>query len=541
MRTVEKCKGHPLAIKVIESVLRVRAMTTTAWDDFFSSSMWSDYVMSALLLSSASDVISALELNNPPDVKSAIWLNVPDEVIAALWLSYMDLPLYLKSCFLYCSLFHADNEISRTDLTRMWIAEGFIEEDGKQSMEDLAEAYHEELVARNLFQVVDTRKIGSFFVVNVWCKVHDLVRQMAISVSLWQKDTMKPRRLSTTSVDDIEALNESTPLRSLLVFDKIMTEMPQGIFDKLRYLRVLNLQRTSIKHLTDSIGNLIQLRYLNLSNAPIGKLPDSLCNLRYLQTLLLRDCTSLEKLPKDLRHLQKLRHLMVDNMMMPAGIGELEHLQTLDVFRLHNDNQNNGGEGSQDDNEKEVGSNIHELESLSQLRCLKIKGLENVRSGAEAKKAAMHDKTQLRILVLSWNDVSGGVDEGEKKRMEEVLKELCPCPSLQVLQVWGFGGWELPSWIMRSTSYHSFESLEYLNLVHVNFIQRLPSLRQFPQLKEFHIEDNDGIVDIGWDLVWRRGKHFLQARSHVFHRYERVGRMERWNGGREEEQNYKNK
>ncbi|KAK1277942.1 putative disease resistance protein RGA4 [Acorus gramineus] len=158
-------------------------------------------------------------------------------------------------------------------------------------------------------------------------------------------DFLKHRRLSTTSVaEDVSELKE-LPLRPLQVLDKIMTEIPQGVFDKLRYLRVLNLYKTSIKHLPDSTEKLIQLRYLNLSNTPIEKLPDSLCNLQYLQTLLLRDCTSLEKLPKELRRLQGLRHLTVDNVMMLAGIGKLAHLQTLDVFTIHSDDQNNGGGG----------------------------------------------------------------------------------------------------------------------------------------------------------------------------------------------------
>ncbi|KAK1317076.1 putative disease resistance protein RGA1 [Acorus calamus] len=434
MKIIKKCKGLPLAIKVIGGVLNKRERTRIAWEIILSSTIWS---------------------------------NLSSEVMPALLLSYMDLPSYLKPCFLYCSLFPEDYEISRYSLTRMWIAEGFVKTEEELSMTDLAEAYHQELITRSLLQVVDVSIIGSFFVKDMKCKMHDLVREMAISLTRGEhifqclrqhseRTFLKPRRLSIISNAGDEVVKElkETPLRSLLVFNDSISKISRDIFENIKYLRVLDLHATSIKQLPDSIGKLVHLRYLDLSRTQITELPDSLCKLKYLQTLLLVKCGDLTKLPKDFRHLQRLRHLNVrhkdKDVMMPEGIGELVHLQTLKVFTIHSNNSshyNSVGAGLHDDEDN--GCNINELGSLSQLKCLKIRGLERLRSGSEARKAMMQDKIHLRSLKLMWD--SEGAAEGEKKKMEEVFEALPPPPFLQVLWIKGFPGQELPNWMIKST------------------------------------------------------------------------------------------
>ncbi|KAK1267882.1 putative disease resistance RPP13-like protein 1 [Acorus gramineus] len=149
MKIVEICKGLPLAIKVVGGVLNKRESTkTTAWEIILSSAMWFN-------LSS-------------------------QKVMPARQLSYMDLPPYLKPCFLYCSLFPEDYEISRFTVTQMWMAEGFLKAERELSM-DLADAYLEELVQRSLLQVVNV-SVGGSLTSDIKCKMHDLVREMAIAM-----------------------------------------------------------------------------------------------------------------------------------------------------------------------------------------------------------------------------------------------------------------------------------------------------------------------------------------------------------------------
>jgi Leucine-rich repeat (LRR) protein len=83
------------------------------------------------------------------------------------------------------------------------------------------------------------------------------------------------------------------------------------------------------------------LRYLNLSNAEIRSLPELICSLYNLQTLILKDCFRLIKLPEKIGNLVKLRHLDITNVNlireMPVGIKELKSLKTLSNFVVGKD------------------------------------------------------------------------------------------------------------------------------------------------------------------------------------------------------------
>ncbi|WP_216668052.1 hypothetical protein, partial [Proteus mirabilis] len=64
-----------------------------------------------------------------------------------LWLSFYELPYRLKQCFLYCSIFPEDYVLHKGRLIRLWIAEGFVEQDtGMITQEEMAERYVMELV-----------------------------------------------------------------------------------------------------------------------------------------------------------------------------------------------------------------------------------------------------------------------------------------------------------------------------------------------------------------------------------------------------------
>nr|UBY07245.1 NBS-LRR disease resistance protein [Dasypyrum villosum] len=118
---VRKCGHLPLAIKVTASALASRDLTENEWKRYLGK-----YVGSQSMLS--------------------------DEIEGALYLSYDELPHRLKQCFLYCALYGEDSIIWRNEVTLLWIAEGFIEEQQGQLLEDIAEEYYYELIHRNLLQ-----------------------------------------------------------------------------------------------------------------------------------------------------------------------------------------------------------------------------------------------------------------------------------------------------------------------------------------------------------------------------------------------------
>ncbi|CBI37925.3 unnamed protein product, partial [Vitis vinifera] len=92
-------------------------------------------------------------------------------VMAMLNLSYIDLPHYLKPCFLHLSLFPEDYVVSSRKLLLLWTAEGFVPEQDDRRMKDVAEVYLNELINRNLILVV--RMSVNARVTK--CRVHDLV------------------------------------------------------------------------------------------------------------------------------------------------------------------------------------------------------------------------------------------------------------------------------------------------------------------------------------------------------------------------------
>ncbi|VAH72309.1 unnamed protein product [Triticum turgidum subsp. durum] len=143
---VRKCGHLPLAIKVTASALASRDLTENEWKKYLGK-----YVGSQSMLS--------------------------DEIEGALYLSYDELSYRLKQCFLYCALYAEDFVIWRDEVTWLWIAEGFIEEQHGQLLEDIATEYYYELIHRNLLQP----DILSFDQAN--CKMHDLLRQLACNIS----------------------------------------------------------------------------------------------------------------------------------------------------------------------------------------------------------------------------------------------------------------------------------------------------------------------------------------------------------------------
>nr|CAB3491347.1 unnamed protein product [Digitaria exilis] len=140
---------------------------------------------------------------------------------------------------------------------------------------------------------------------------------------------------------------------------------------------------------------------------------------------------------------------------------------------------------------------LQELGSLSQLRDLKIQGLETVlpSSSAAAAKAKLHDKQQLRTLTLACNlprqDETTSIG-AMAQRVEEVLDQLCPPRHLGILCFENYLGRRGPSWLTAATvdlnslmggmgvGSHgddriAMPSLQRLFIHYCNNLERLPS------------------------------------------------------------------
>ncbi|KAF3946086.1 hypothetical protein CMV_027610 [Castanea mollissima] len=149
---VGKCDGLPLAIAALGSLMYSKNMSE--WNEIYNSLNWS--------------------LSKNPKLEA---------VKSILLLSFNDLPYQLKHCFLYCSLFPEDHEIRRKRLIKLWMAEGFVEQDKRSMPEEVAESYLLELIFRSMLQVVERNEFGR----PKRCKMHDILRELALSISEREK------------------------------------------------------------------------------------------------------------------------------------------------------------------------------------------------------------------------------------------------------------------------------------------------------------------------------------------------------------------
>ncbi|KAJ0613178.1 putative P-loop containing nucleoside triphosphate hydrolase, leucine-rich repeat domain superfamily [Helianthus annuus] len=124
-------------------------------------------------------------------------------------------------------------------------------------------------------------------------------------------------------------------LRSILMFGEINESGISQIFNHI-YLRVLYLCGIGLRTLPKSICKLKHLRYLNLSESSIKVLPESIIYLQNLQVLLLCYCHKLCKLPEGLKFMTNLQCLDVSFctslLNFPFGINELTSLRILPWF-----------------------------------------------------------------------------------------------------------------------------------------------------------------------------------------------------------------
>uniref|UniRef100_A0ACD5Z8Z2 Uncharacterized protein n=1 Tax=Avena sativa TaxID=4498 RepID=A0ACD5Z8Z2_AVESA len=244
-------------------------------------------------------------------------MNTEFEAIkTVLMKSYDGLPYYLKSCFLYFSIFPEDRNVKRRRLVCRWIAEGYAQDISQ------ADRYFMELVERSMMlptrnSVCNVQGIDS-------CQLHDLIRDISIAKSMEEnlvfrlEEGCRPsthgavRHLAISSnwegdKHEFESTVELSCIRSLTVFGGWK---PFYISDKMRFLRVLDLEGTEglkdhhIKH----VGKFLHLRYLSLRHCSIVQLPESVGNLSQLETLDIKH-TGIRTLPETITNLTKLRYL----------------------------------------------------------------------------------------------------------------------------------------------------------------------------------------------------------------------------------------
>jgi len=359
-------------------------------------------------------------------------------------------------------MFPEDAVIHRDDITRMWVAEGFIDEQDGQLLEDTAEEYYYELIYRNLLQpdylVADLRR----------CRVHDLLRQLACHLSREECYVGDPesirvnvmskfRRISVVTMKDMVVLlrmdKEQYKVRTWRTSCEKSLRVDNTIFQRLPYIRVLDLTESVIQSIPNCVGRLIHLRLLDLDGTDISCLPESVCCLINLQILNLQRCDALHSLPLGITRLCNLRRLGLAGTpinQVPKGIAQLKFLNDLQGFPV--------GGGNDDSATMKDGWNLDELGPLFQLRKLIMIKLE--RASPCITDPLLLDKNFLKMLGLCCTKrTDEAYSEEDVINIERIFEKLIPPRSIEDIFIGDFFGRRFPTWLGTATH---FPSLKYL-------------------------------------------------------------------------------
>ncbi|CAL9771505.1 unnamed protein product, partial [Musa acuminata subsp. burmannicoides] len=477
-KIVEKCKGLPLAVKVIARALSYED-DEDKWTDILESERW--------------ELVDA---------------NL--EILPALKISYDYLPIDLKRCFRYLSLFPKDTVLYERKIVQLWMSQGLLRPSRSKQAEDVGSDYVRNLVDRSILQ---TKVIpGPIYLDPEEEKglvLHDLVHDLAQSVaqgeclsiaanklaSIFQRDGdkfHKVRHLYLVFDDrmaprDVKALLKLKRLRTLITNgsrfnEKYCSEFIDELFHNLKYLRALNFSRTHIAGLPDSIGDLKLLRYLSIEGIEIHSLPESICSLYNLQILSLTGTLGLRELPSGIVNLPNIRHLMLSHtrIAVPRGLGKLTYLQTLDCFALGPTSWR---------------IEIEELKGLVNLRGkLIIENLRYVDKSVPRTETPLQTKDRIEFLTLDWYEGGTCKDEDmDEDTSKQVLECFRPHPNLQRFLIHAYGGARFATWLGDS----SFSKLVNIEIVVCLKCNLLPPLGQLPSLRVLAIKYFSDLQRIG--------------------------------------------
>lgn len=452
---LKKCEGLPLAIVALSGVLATKdKLRIEDWD--------------AVRRSLGAEIHGNDKL---------------EDLKRVLFLSFNDLPYYLKSCFLYLSIF-PKGPFKRMKVIRLWIAEGFIEVKEGRTLEEVAQYYLDELLNRSLIQVATTKTDGRIKAY----RVHNLLREIIMSKSRDQNfaaivkapNTAWPnraRRLSVHSTLPTVRQNRSVyQLRSLFLFG-VVEKSSLGKYFQLGFklLRVLDMEAAPLKMFPIEIVDLCFLRHLSLRKTKVKTIPRSIGKLRNLETFDLKH-TMVTELPIDILKLQRLRHLLVyrfetnvsyahfyseSGFKAFSGIGGLQSLQQLCFIEA----------------DQACGTLMSELRELSQLRRLGIIKLRKL--DGPALCSSIERLSNLRVLSIKSTEENEEIDLQRLSSPPRLLERLYLTGRLE----------ELPSWI---PSLHCLVKLSlkwsWLKTDPLLFLQDLPSLVHLELLQAYDRE-----------------------------------------------------
>ncbi|XP_019083631.1 PREDICTED: probable disease resistance protein At1g61190 isoform X1 [Camelina sativa] len=299
-RVADKCRGLPLALKVIGKAMSSKT-TVREWEHAMD-----------VLTRSAAEFSSDME----------------NKILSILKFSYDSLgDEQIQSCFLYCALFPEDELIDVDDLIHLWICEGFLGE-----YQVIKEVYNKGYaMLRTLLRANLLTESGTESVV-----MHDVLREMALWIASdfgKQKENFVVQ--ANVGLVEIPQVKDWGAVRRMSLMKNKIKEITCSS-SKCSQLTTLFLQKNQLKNQSgEFIRSMKKLVVLDLSkNSNLSELPEQISELDSLQYLDL-SYTSIEKLPVGLQELKKLTHLILHatrKLRSISGISRLVSLRVLSLF-----------------------------------------------------------------------------------------------------------------------------------------------------------------------------------------------------------------
>ncbi|KAF8655760.1 hypothetical protein HU200_060919 [Digitaria exilis] len=287
---------------------------------------------------------------------SSVLANQPNKLKKEKWDFVRD---SLRSNFEMSPTLEEDYEIDRNDLTKQWVAEGFVCKAHGRDPEDIAKSYFNELINRSMIQATDTDYSGE---VN-FCRVHDMMLDLILQKSREENfitvvDDIqdmaghqdKIRRLSINldgAINNTVARSvQLSQTRTLARYGPSWHWLPLKLFKHLRVLVFEFSGWNRSEPLLDITGicHLFQLVFLKIFARGFRLvLPSRIGDLQQLEVFDITAEIFSSKgikshiLPSDIVTLSRLFHLRVPwDMILPEGIGNMKSLRSLYGFDLGN-------------------------------------------------------------------------------------------------------------------------------------------------------------------------------------------------------------
>ncbi|TYH36212.1 hypothetical protein ES332_D13G248300v1 [Gossypium tomentosum] len=414
-----------------------------------------------------------------------------NDILPVLKLSYNHLPSHLQRCLAFLSLYKKDEIYFSYRVINLWMANGLLEHPKQnQEWEDVGKRY------LNVLEPTHIYKNDPFLQV---CQDEGIVRHFTVRDTPQQNGHSSIRiLLALVAQYDLELVQLDVKtaflhglwvdfyLQNLLLCDEKLVGVPR-VLEEMKNVRTVIIQDASKESKTTHeslinlcLSNFNYLLALELRRSPLTALPNSIGTLKHLRHLDLGRCRSLHELPSvqrliELRHLTSLQYLelrsCIELKCLPEGMQYLKSLRTLVL-------------GGCD----KLVSLPRSLKFLTKLEHLYINFCASMNLKMEPEEEEDKD-LQLILKTLSLfgldalRDLPRLLLQGSSCTLQQL--RIRGCPNLSVL----------PAWLPNLTSLQELEIVNCIKLLaQPEGIDRLSNLREltihlFPELSKRYREN----------------------------------------------------